>query len=75
MRQSEILFDSLPMMRLGARNSTDEVIIAPDFSISAYMLEEYISLGVMGIAIPNSAPESKILSDLPLLLVTGSNLD
>jgi hypothetical protein len=68
MRKSGILYDSLPMMRLGARDDTEEVVIAPDFSISAYMLEEYITLAAAKIAIPSSAPESKRLADLPALL-------
>lgn len=68
MKQSAILYDSLPMMRLGARNDTEEVVIAPDFSISAYMLEEYITLAAAGIAIPSSVPESNRLADFPPLL-------
>jgi hypothetical protein len=68
MSKSGILYDSLPMMRLGVEDETEEVIIAPDFSISAYMLEEYITLAVASIAIPSSFPESKRLEDLPPLL-------
>jgi hypothetical protein len=55
------------MMRLGVEDETEEVVIAPDFSISAYMLEEYITLAAASIAIPSSAPESKRLEDLPPL--------
>jgi hypothetical protein len=68
MNQSGILYDSLPMMRLGAKVDTEEVFIAPDFSISAYMLEEYMALAVGRILIPKSAPESRRLADFPELL-------
>ncbi|HBT88535.1 hypothetical protein [Desulfobacter sp.] len=67
MSQTGVLYDSLPMMRLGARDDDEEIVIAPDFSISAYMLEEYITIAVAYIAIPASLPESKRLADMPPL--------
>lgn len=68
MTQLGILYDSLPMMRLGVQVDTEEVLIYPDFSISAYMLEEYMALAVARIVIPKSAPESDRLADFPDLL-------
>lgn len=56
------------MMRLGVRTEDEEVVVAPDFSTLAYMLEEYITLATSGIVIPSSFPESRRLADLPLLL-------
>jgi hypothetical protein len=68
MQPSGILYDSLPMMRLGVRNEDEQVVVAPDFSTFAYMLEEYITLATVRIVIPASSPEAKRLADLPLLL-------
>ena len=65
---SGILYDSLPMMRLGVCSEDEQVVVVPDFSTFAYMLEEYITLAAARIVIPASSPEAKRLADLPLLL-------
>ena len=49
------------MMRLGARDDTQEVVIAPDFSISAYMLEEYITLAAASLPFPAAFPSPRDL--------------
>jgi hypothetical protein len=68
MHQSEILFEPLPVGRIGIRRDDQEVVIAKDFSCFAYMLEEYISLGAINIIIPKSAPEAGVLDQMPSLL-------
>lgn len=68
MKQGVILYDSVPICRLGVRKSDHEVIIANDYSCFAQMLEEYISYGVTKIAISSSAPELKTLDQMPLIL-------
>ena len=68
MHQSGVLYDSLPITRLGVRMDDEGVVLAPDFSTFAYMLEEYITLAVAKIVIPSSFPEASKLPDLPPLL-------
>jgi hypothetical protein len=68
MKQGIILYDPVPIGRLGVRKSDDEVIIANDYSCFAQLLEEYISFGVTKIAISASAPEIKTLDQMPLIL-------
>ena len=65
MEPSGILYDSLPMMRLGICNEDEQVVIVPDFSTFAYMLEEYITLATARIVIPAYSPEAKRLADSP----------
>jgi hypothetical protein len=67
MQLSGVLYDSLPIIRLGVRNEDQQVVLAPDFSTFAYMLEEYITLATARIVIPASSPEAKRIADLPLL--------
>ena len=59
MQPSGILYDSLPMMRLGVRNEDEQVVVAPDFSTFAYMIEGCITLATARIVIPASSPEAR----------------
>jgi hypothetical protein len=68
MKQGVILYDPVPVGRIGVRKSDNEVIIANDYSCFAQMIEEYISYGITKIAIPSSAPELRTLEQMPLLL-------
>ncbi len=68
MSTTGILYESLPMVRLGVRDEYEEVIIAPDFSTAAYMLEEYLALATARISISKSSPEAKSISQFPKLL-------
>lgn len=68
MAQAEILYESLPVGRIGVRRDTEEVVLATDFSCFAYMLEEYISYGVVSIAMPSSAPEIPLVESVPPFL-------
>jgi hypothetical protein len=68
MEPSGILYDSLPMMRLGVCHEDEQVVVVPDFSTFAYMLAEYITLATARIVIPASSPEAKRFAELPLLL-------
>lgn len=68
MKEGIILYDPVPIGRLGVRKSDDEVIIANDYSCFAQMIEEYISYGVVKIAFPLSAPELKSIEQMPTLL-------
>ncbi len=63
-----ILFDPLPVGRIGIRRDTEEVVVASDFSTFAWMMEEFVSLGVSTICVGRSAPESGLLSQMPPLL-------
>ena len=38
-----ILFDPLPVGRIGIRRDTEEVIVANDFSTFAWMMKEFVS--------------------------------
>ncbi|MFT5520416.1 MAG: hypothetical protein ACI9IA_001009 [Enterobacterales bacterium] len=68
MHKSKLLFESLPIARMGVRKDTEEVVIANDFSCVAQMLEEYISFGAVDIYMPSSSPEVSTLNDMPELL-------
>jgi hypothetical protein len=68
MNISEILYEPLPIGRLGIRRKDQTVIVAKDFSCFAYMLEEYISLGAVHIIIPSSSPEKATVEQMPALL-------
>lgn len=68
MAKSEILYEPLPIGRIGVKRSTEEVIIAKDFSGFAQMLEEYICLGAVKIVMPSSSPEVSTLNQMPTLL-------
>ena len=68
MRASTVLYEPLPIGRLGVELKNQEVILATDFSAFAYMLEEFIALGATKIIIPQSAPEIAQLPQMPELL-------
>jgi hypothetical protein len=68
MKKSEILCEPLPVARIGVREKDDEVVVVKDFSCFALMLEEYISLGISSIVIPESSPEKTIIEQMPLML-------
>lgn len=68
MKQGIILYDPVPIGRLGVRKSDEEVIIANDYSCFAQMIEEYISYGVVKIAFPLSAPELTSIEQMPTIL-------
>jgi len=53
---------------MGVRRHTDEVVVASDFSTFAWMMEEFVSLGVSTIYVGRSAPESHLLRQMPPLL-------
>ena len=65
---SKILYEPLPIGRIGVKNDTQEVVIAKDFSAFAQMIEEYISFGAINIVIPSSSPELEALEQMPELL-------
>jgi hypothetical protein len=67
-RASTVLYEPLPIGRLGVQLKNQEVIRATDFSAFAYMLEEFIALGATKIIIPQSAPEITQLPQMPELL-------
>lgn len=68
MTKSEILYEPLPIARIGVNSNTEEVIITKDFSGFAQMLEEYICLGAVKIIMPSSSPEVSTLNQMPTLL-------
>lgn len=68
MQKSEILYEPLPIGRIGVRKDNEEVVIAKDFSCFAHMLEEYISFGAVNIVMPKSAPEVSTFDQMPSLL-------
>ncbi len=68
MTGTTILFDPLPVGRLGVHRETEEVVVASDFSTFAWMVEEFVSLGVVSICIGRSAPESELVKTMPPLL-------
>jgi hypothetical protein len=61
------LYEPTPIGRIGVRKD-DEVVIGTDYSCFAYMLEEYISYGIVSIVIPSSSLETSIIDDIPHLL-------
>jgi len=68
MQSTTILYEPLPIGRIGVHSESKEVVLASDFSTFAYMLEEFIGLAVTNIAILKSAPEIKSLDQMPPLL-------
>lgn len=68
MKKSEILYEPIPIGRMGINKETKEVVAAKDFSCFALMLEEYISYGTVNIVMPSSFPETKVLDQMPKLL-------
>lgn len=68
MKKSEILYEPLPIGRIGVEKDTQEVIVAKDFSAFAQMIEEYICFGAVNIIMPSSSPEIEGLDQMPLLL-------
>lgn len=68
MKQGVIIYEPVPIGRLGVRKSDEVVVIANDYSCFAQIIEEYISYGVVKIAFPLSAPELKTIEQMPTLL-------
>jgi hypothetical protein len=68
LRATEILYEPLPIGRIGVRIADQEVVIAQDYSCFASLLEEYIAHGAISIALPKSSPEAKSIENMPLLL-------
>jgi len=68
MHNNNILYEPLPIGRIGVRKDTDEVVVASDFSCFAHMLEEYICFGAVEIVMPKSAPEVSTFEQMPSLL-------
>ena len=68
MKGTTLLFEPLPIGRVGVRRVDDGVVLATDYSSFAYILEEFIALGIYKIAIPKSFPEVAALSSAPQLL-------
>jgi len=68
MKQSTILFETMPVGRIGIENDTERVVITSDYSCHIYLLEEYISYGIVKIMMPKSSPEVKMLDRMPILL-------
>lgn len=68
MKKSGVLYEPLPIGRIGIRKDDEVVIIAEDFSCFAHMLEEYISFGAVDIVMPKSAPEITTFDQMPSLL-------
>lgn len=70
MHKSELLYETLPIARVGIKKDSEEITIGFDYSCFANMLEEYISFGAVGICIPKSAPELSTIDQMPSLLRT-----
>lgn len=68
MKKSGILYEPLPIGRIGIRKDDEKVVITNDFSCFAHILEEYISFGAVDIVMPKSAPEITTLNQMPPLL-------
>lgn len=65
---TEILYEPLPVGRIGVNLDNQEVVVAKDYSCFAVLLEEYVAHGAVSIIIPKSSPESKSIDEMPLLL-------
>ena len=63
-----VLFEPLPIGRLGVRRADEEVVLGTDFSSFAYILEEFVALAVTRIAIPQSFAEVSAISQAPEML-------
>lgn len=68
MHQSKILYEPLPVARVGLVERSKHVIFAHDYSCLARMLEEYISFGATKICLPQSSPELSSIEQMPPLL-------
>ncbi|WP_312743775.1 hypothetical protein [Cedecea neteri] len=68
MHKSQLLYEPLPIVRIGIELETEKVIMANDYSCFTHMLEEYISYGVINIYMPKSAPESSYVDKMPPIL-------
>lgn len=68
MAERKILYNPLPIGRLGVRKADQEVVVANDYSCLALMLEEYVSFGVTKIVFPLSSPELRTIDQMPILL-------
>jgi hypothetical protein len=68
MNITQVLFEPIPIGRIGVAADTTKVIFANDYSCFGKMLEEYIGHGAVSIVIPSSSPESKNTNDMPMLL-------
>lgn len=73
LKKSEILYEPLPIGRMGVRKDNQEVIMAQDFSCFAQMLEEYICFGAVQIVLPSSSPEIGTLNEMPLVKKENKN--
>jgi hypothetical protein len=68
MKPVEIIYEPVPVSRIGIRKEDGEVFAGTDYSCFAHMLEEYISVGTMKIVIPRSSPEAMMVPDVPNLI-------
>lgn len=68
MTPTEILYEPLPVGRIGVNSEDQKVVIAKDYSCFAALLEEYVAHGAVSIVIPKSSPESKSIDEMPSLL-------
>jgi hypothetical protein len=75
MKQANILYEPTPISRLGFSADHPElpvcartVLISQDFSCFAYMLQEYISYGIVSILMPSSLPEASATDQMPSML-------
>src|SRR5580704_2501881 len=75
MTPTDILYEPTPIIRIGLHKddralvfNDRRVVFGADYSCSAYILEEYISYGIVSIVIPSSSPESSLVHDVPELL-------
>ena len=68
MHSTTVLYEPLPIARIGVRLADERVYVGTDFSTFAYMLEEFVSLGVCKIAVPQTSPEASALAEMPKLL-------
>lgn len=68
MTPTEILYEPLPVGRIGVRTGDEKVIVAKDYACFASLLEEYVAHGAVAIAIPMSSPEAQSINEMPLLL-------
>jgi len=65
---STVLFDPLPVGRIGVRLADEEVVLGTDFSTFAWMIEEFVALGATTVHVTKSAPEVRLVGQMPRLL-------
>ena len=65
---AKMLYETLPLTRIGIRLNDNEVVSAVDYSAFAFIIEEYISSGVSEIVVPASSPDLEMAGSLPKLL-------